>query len=82
LLTYSNDAGTGTFEFAVLNDLDVTKNGSGGEICAVRNLTFRPDSEQPAETEQITGVNTAPSRPRSFWATARGSERLDRGCAA
>jgi PEP-CTERM motif len=60
LLTYSDGSGTGTFEFAVLNDLDVTKNGSGAVIGAVRNLTFRPDSEQPTETEQIADTATVP----------------------
>jgi len=60
LLTYTNGSGTGTFEFAVLNDLDVTKNGSGAVIGAVRNLSFRPDSEQLTETEPITGAATVP----------------------
>jgi PEP-CTERM motif len=60
LLTYTNGSGTGTFEFAVLNDLDVTKNGSGAVIGAVRNLSFRPDSEQIPETEPITGTATVP----------------------
>jgi hypothetical protein len=53
LLTYSDGSGTGTFEFAVLNDLDVTKNGSGAVIGAVRNLTFRPDTEQVADTATV-----------------------------
>jgi hypothetical protein len=53
LLTYSNGSGTGTFEFAVLNDLDVTKNGTGAVTGAVRNLTFRPDSEQVADTATV-----------------------------
>jgi hypothetical protein len=60
LLTYSDGSGTGTFEFAVLNDLDVTKNGTGAVIGAVRNLTFSPNSEPLTETEQITDIATVP----------------------
>jgi PEP-CTERM motif len=60
LLTYSDGSGTGTFEFAVLNDLDVTKNGTGAVTGAVRNLTFRPDSEPLTETEQITDTASVP----------------------
>jgi hypothetical protein len=45
LLTYSNAAGTGSFEFAVLNDPDVSKNGTGAVLGAVRNLTFSSDVE-------------------------------------
>jgi PEP-CTERM motif-containing protein len=60
LLTYSDGSGTGTFEFAVLNDLDVSKNGTGAIIGAVRYLTFRPDSEPPTETDQITDTATVP----------------------
>jgi len=45
LLTYSNPAGTGSFEFAVLNDPDVTKNGTRAVMGTVRNLTFTPDFE-------------------------------------
>ena len=60
LLTYSDGSGTGTFEFAVLNDLDVTKNGSGAVVGAVRNLTFRPDFEQVTETEPIADTATVP----------------------
>lgn len=58
LLTYSNGSGTGTFEFAVLNDLDVNKNGSGAVIGAVRYLTFRPDSEQLTETATVPEPST------------------------
>jgi hypothetical protein len=53
LLTYSNVSGTGSFEFAVLSDLDVNKNGSGDILGAVRNLTFRPDSEQVTDTATV-----------------------------
>jgi hypothetical protein len=44
-LNYSNGSGSGWFEFAVLQDLDVNKNGSSNILGAVRNLTYRPDSE-------------------------------------
>lgn len=42
LFTYSNGSGTGSFEFAVLNDPAVTKNGELGIFGAVRNSTFTP----------------------------------------
>ena len=58
LLTYSDGSGTGMFEFAVLNDLDVTKNGSAAVIGAVRNLTFRPDSEQVTDTATVPEPST------------------------
>jgi PEP-CTERM motif len=58
LLTYSDGSGTGSFEFAVLNDLDVTKNGNAAVIGAVRNLTFRPDSEQVADTATVPEPST------------------------
>ena len=58
LLTYSNGSGTGTFEFALLNDPDVNKNGSGAVIGAVRYLTFRPDSEQLTETATVPEPST------------------------
>jgi hypothetical protein len=50
LLTYSTGSGTGSFEFAVLSDPDVNKNGAGDIIGAVRNLTFTPDSQQVTDT--------------------------------
>jgi PEP-CTERM motif len=52
-LNYSNGSGSGWFEFAVLQDLDVNKNGSGNILGAVRNLTYRPDSEQVADTATV-----------------------------
>ena len=58
LLTYSDSSGTGWFEFAVLNDLDVNKNGSEAVIGAVRNLTFRPDSEAVNETATVPEPST------------------------
>ena len=58
LLTYWNGSGTGSFEFAVLNDLDVNKNGSGNILGAVRNLTFRPDSEPVNETATVPEPST------------------------
>ena len=58
LLTYSDGSGTGWFEFAVLNDLDVTKNGSAAVTGAVRNLTFRPDSEQDVNTATVPEPST------------------------
>jgi hypothetical protein len=45
LFTYSNGSGTGSFEFAVLDDPDGNKNGEADIIGAVRNATFTPDSE-------------------------------------
>jgi hypothetical protein len=58
LLTYSNGSGTGTFEFAVLNDLDVNKNGSGAVLGSVRSLTFRPDTEQITDTATVPEPST------------------------
>ena len=58
LLTYSNGSGTGSFEFAVLNDPDVNKNGDGNILGAVRNLTFRPDSEPANETATVPEPST------------------------
>jgi PEP-CTERM motif len=58
LLTYSDGSGTGTFEFAVLNDLDVTKNGTGNILGAARNLTFRPDSETVNDTATVPEPST------------------------
>lgn len=55
LLTFSDGSGTGSFEFAVLSDPDVSKNGAGAVLGALRNLTFRPDSEQ-----QVTDTATVP----------------------
>lgn len=52
-LNYSNGSGSGWFEFAVLQDLDVNKNGSGNILGTVRNLTYRPDSEQIADTATV-----------------------------
>jgi PEP-CTERM motif len=58
LLTYSNGSGTGTFEFAVLNDLDVNKNGNGAVLGSVRSLTFRPDTEQITDTATVPEPST------------------------
>jgi PEP-CTERM motif len=57
-LIYSTDSGTGWFEFAILNDPDVTKNGTAAVIGAVRNLTFRPDSEPLNETATVPEPST------------------------
>jgi len=57
-LNYSNGSGSGWFEFAVLQDLDVNKNGSGNILGAVRNLTYRPDSEQVADTATVPEPST------------------------
>jgi PEP-CTERM motif len=46
LLTFSDGSVTGSFEFAVLGDLEVTKNGEDNIMGAVRNLTFTSTSEQ------------------------------------
>jgi len=56
--TYSNGSGTGSFEFAVFNDPDVNKNGSANILGAVRNLTFRPDSEPVADTATVPEPTT------------------------
>jgi len=53
LLTYSDGSGTGTFEFAVLNDLDVTKNGSGNILGAVRNLSSESGLNVVADTATV-----------------------------
>jgi hypothetical protein len=45
LLAFSNGSGTGSFEFAVLSDPEVNKNGDRNILGAVRNLTFAPISE-------------------------------------
>ena len=45
-LTFSDGSVTGSFEFAVLGDLEVTKNGEGNIMGAVRNLTFTSATEQ------------------------------------
>jgi PEP-CTERM motif len=45
LFTYSTGSGTGSFEFAVLNDLEVHKNGDSDIFGAVRSLTFSPNTE-------------------------------------
>jgi len=58
LLTYSNGSGTGSFEFAVFNDPDVNKNGSANILGAVRNLTFRPDSEPVTDTATVPEPST------------------------
>jgi hypothetical protein len=58
LLTYTNGSGTGSFEFAVLSDPDVHKNGTGDIMGAVRNLTFRPDSEQVEDTATVPEPST------------------------
>jgi hypothetical protein len=44
LLTYSNGSGTGSFEFAVIDDPQINKNGEVDIIGAVRNSTFVSDS--------------------------------------
>jgi hypothetical protein len=58
LLNYSNGSGSGWFEFAVLQDLDVNKNGSSNILGAVRNLTYRPDSEQVVDTATVPEPST------------------------
>lgn len=45
LLTFSNGSGSGSFEFAVLDDPRGNKNGDYDIFGAVRNLTFGPNSE-------------------------------------
>jgi len=45
LVTFSNGSGTGSFEFAVLDDPRGNKNGEYDIFGAVRNLTFGPTSE-------------------------------------
>lgn len=45
LFTYSNGSGTGSFEFAVLDDPDGNKNGEAEIIGAVRNATFVSDAD-------------------------------------
>jgi len=57
-LTYSNGSGTGSFEFAVFNDPDVNKNGSANILGTVRNLTFRPDSEQVPDAATVPEPTT------------------------
>jgi hypothetical protein len=44
LFTYSNGSGSGSFEFAVLNDLQVNKNGDTDITGAVRNSAFASDA--------------------------------------
>jgi hypothetical protein len=60
LLTYSTGSGTGSFEFAVLSDPDISKNGAGDIIGAVRNLTFTPDSQQ------VTDIATTAPEPATL----------------
>jgi hypothetical protein len=46
LLTFSDGSVNGSFEFAVLGDLAVTKNGEGNILGSVRNLTFTSAAAQ------------------------------------
>lgn len=53
-LTYSNVFGTGAFEFSVISDLDLTKNGSGSILGGVRNATFSPVTQPDPEPGDVT----------------------------
>jgi hypothetical protein len=56
LVTFENGSGSGSFEFAVTDDFDVNKNGSGDILGGIRNATFAP-----AETVTIQeSVATVP----------------------
>lgn len=53
LLSFSNVSGNGSFEFAVLGDPELTKNGDRAILGAVRNLTF-------AASESVNAVAAVP----------------------
>lgn len=52
---FNNSSGSGSFEFAV-NDLDLTKNGEGGILGGIRNVSYSSLESQPTPVPEPASI--------------------------